>query len=214
MASRRGIPQSARVSFEGHYGGQPWANVIWLLTAASTTVTPGLANSLAAAMFNIYNTRFPAAFVNNWQIERCRVTYFPDDPNLVVFGEHVQTVVGGIVGNTPTPANVALVLSWFASVYWRGGKPRTYLCGLPQSDLQGTNQITAAARASFQTRAQGFMDDINSFSDTEWSSVTFGLMSFRHKKADRDPPVFFPIISSSVGARLDSQRRRLGREII
>lgn len=187
---------------------------MWVDTAIETVVTPVQVNALAAALHQAYANNFPVALMSSWELERTRITWFPDDPNQVVFGEHQETVAGSVVGTNFTPANVAVVLSWQSNVYWRGGKPRTYLCGIPQTDVADSQRLTQAAQTSFSNRATNFRSEINAFTNGDWSRVTHGFVSFRTKKEERPNPLFFASTGSTVGARLDSQRRRLGREVL
>lgn len=204
---------SARVAFEGTYGAAKWANIMWLMTEA--TGVPGTpdVDALATGMYTQYATHFAPILSNWWHLARCDVTYFPAGTEVVVYGEHQADTPGAVSEAKPASASNAAVVSWIANVYWRGGKPRTYFCGVPAADLDGTVQLLPAFTSSLDTAAAAFISGVNAYATAPFTSVTLSLMSFFSKKAGAARPQAFPITGAKVGSRIDSQRRRLGKEL-
>lgn len=132
-------------------------------------------------------------------------------------GSGLQTVAfpsSGITGGTSAlPDNCALVLSWITTAYWRGGKFRTYMPGVLQTNCTPPffDTITPTAETAYANAGTGLLNDVGTLSLGS-SPVTMGGVSYFHKYAFRTPPVFFSFNGCKVTARIDSQRRRLGKE--
>lgn len=199
---------------EGNYSGTAWANVFWLMTVAAGLPAAGDVNQLANVMYQNYSNAFMSHLDAACTFERCRVTYFPDGADTVIFGEHTASTPGGVATTALMPASSSVVVSWFASVYWRGGKPRTYLPGIPHAYQSGVNKITQASADALNAAASQFRSTVNSSTAGVFNTVTLGLVSFVSQKADRPTPLFFPIETNAVHTRLDTQRRRLGAEVV
>lgn len=123
------------------------------------------------------------------------------------------TVTQGSGAAGALPPSVACCVSWKAGVTWRGGRPRTYLPGVPLS----AQAVTASAgllstyTAPLQTRANAFISAVNAIT-VIGTTITLGMPSYFSNYAFRPTPLFFPITSSVVHDRMDSQRRRSGKE--
>lgn len=122
--------------------------------------------------------------------------------------------VGGVSG-VVYPPNVALAITWKAGITWRGGRPRSYLGGIPQSysATQGQPQITSTAATAVNAGAGGFLSAFNAHTYSG-VGIALGVPSYFTKGAFRPVPLFFPFLSTFVHERLDSQRRRLGKEAV
>ena len=116
-------------------------------------------------------------------------------------------VVGGKSG-TVMPLNVCIAISWTGFFRWRGGKPRQYLSGITSDRLANSASITTAAANELEGDALGYIAALHgSTPDT-----TPGFVSYHSNNVPRTPPVFFAWQGCNVHQRLDSQRRRLGKE--
>jgi len=130
----------------------------------------------------------------------------------------MQTMVSftqtGTVSSASHPPQVSVCLSWHAPlVHWRGGKPRNYIPGIPQSATLVTSlaQIQpsyAAALATAAVNLQTKAEAVPASSGT-WQ---LGFISYFSGHALRPTPSFFHYNSVNVHQRLDSQRRRSGKE--
>lgn len=122
--------------------------------------------------------------------------------------------VSGIVSGDALPPQCAVCISWLITARWRGGKPRTYLPGIPLSALttSGGSALTTA-----------YMNDVASVGNNillYWAGVSLPsastveqvCLSYRTAGAPRISPVTFPIVGAECHGRLDSQRRRSGKE--
>jgi hypothetical protein len=113
------------------------------------------------------------------------------------------------------PANVAVCVGWRVQQHYKGGHPRTYLVGPPLSAQASSRTFDPAYVADVAIRANEFNLSVNSLTAGAWSGGKLGIVSFVFRKQWRDPPVFRDFVTGSahVDSRIDSMRRRLGRDV-
>lgn len=127
--------------------------------------------------------------------------------------------ITGAVSGTALPPQCAVALSWGITGRWRGGKPRTYIPGIPHTAQ--TADPGAALAPTYVTSANAaaaaFQLAVNSIAVTG-GLAELGVVSYYNKTANPTPPhlrstpMWFPYTGHRVHARLDSQRRRSGKE--
>lgn len=122
--------------------------------------------------------------------------------------------VAGLASGNALPPQVSMVISWQIAAAYRGGKPRTYMPGVPDVALttSGGSGITAGFASTLEGNATAFMNAINTGTVTGGGSFTLGTVSYYRAHALRPTPIFEQYMNASVHERLDSQRRRSGKE--
>ena len=121
-----------------------------------------------------------------------------------------STIVGGDPGS-PSSANDSAVISWLGGWHYKGGKPRTYMAGLPEGVEATTTTLTSDYVESLRVDANDFLSAVNALGTTAFPGCSLGTISYQSGGVWRDPPVFFPYDGAVVHTRIASQRRRLGR---
>jgi hypothetical protein len=117
--------------------------------------------------------------------------------------------IGGIAGAEATDATCA-VINWSITDFYRGGHPRTYLAGIPQSKITNGRTLLTAYAASLATQGINFLTGINALTHGGISATALGTVRFASGNAWLSPPVFRPYQSATVRSILGTQRRRLG----
>jgi hypothetical protein len=115
----------------------------------------------------------------------------------------------------PLPPQSAVCISWQAGLTARGGRARTYLPGIPDgATVQvGSPQLSSTYSSGLATAALGFLNQMAS--DTyAVTGVQMGVPSYYAKCQLRPTPMFFSFHTPVVHDRLDSQRRRSGKESV
>jgi hypothetical protein len=126
-----------------------------------------------------------------------------------------QNSPGSIGGGSASvlPPQCAVCVTWHAGITWRGGRPRTYLGGIPNgaAQLLGSPQISSTYSSALATGATNWLSDVSApvYSGANWAA---GVPSYYSKGAFRPVPLFFPFNGAVVHDRFDSQRRRSGKE--
>jgi hypothetical protein len=110
---------------------------------------------------------------------------------------------------------VACVISWRVSTPYRGGHPRTYLCGLNDADRVSVNHWTSAFQSSVAGAANGFIVDVNALTQGSLTDIHLGTVSFRVDGDWRTAAVFrdYTPAAATCDQRVDTQRRRLGPDV-
>lgn len=124
----------------------------------------------------------------------------------------------GPSGETPLPASIAVCLSWQGVGRWRGGHFRTYLAGISSvnMDSSGGRYLNAPSQSHFQAAAENWLTSVNNTPALS-NGDTIVMGGIRRPKdpitKDPLPPFFFPYFGVAVDSRIDSQRRRLGKQV-
>lgn len=123
-----------------------------------------------------------------------------------------NSLPGGSSFTSVNSVQIALCVSWTISDRYRGGHPRTYLPGLTSDALSSGHLITTQAQTLWQNAAAGFLTNFNAITAgaSSWKLVCVRYFSGHQLLPN---PFVRPISGSAVHRRLDSQRRRLGKEV-
>ncbi len=208
--TRRGPDNSARVSITGTVNGKPWANIFHVLFTTSGTIAQADLDSWLTTFAANYKTFVQpqhstvVAYVNAQA-----VLYVPG--NLELISNAAMTGTGSGTANAAEPDSNCLVVSWVSNVYWRGGKPRTYLAAPDTTKITTGTTWTTAFLTTVKTAAIAFITATNAQSVGSITSTKFGFVSFFSNHVARTPPLFYNITSAVCHPRLATQRRRLGK---
>jgi hypothetical protein len=121
---------------------------------------------------------------------------------------------GSVSGNC-LPPNCAAGVSWSIPAHYRGGHPRMYLPGVPETALTTPGQPSLAStfRATLAAAAGSFL---TKFAEGVVAGIAeeLGTVSYSRDNEPLAEPPFYPYTGGEVHGRLDSQRRRLGKEAL
>jgi len=181
---------------------------MWLFITGAPT-SPDLVE-LATDLFGIWRDTFLVHQHADATLVEVECRYFTGSGEILgsAFGSQA-----GLVGGDATPNNTAQLISWQISASYRGGKPRSYIPGVPQSALGSWSTLTDSQVGALTTDAGSFIGLVDDLTPTDIDSVSVGCMHFFSGGAALDPPTFDPFLSGSAQKRLCTQRRRLGAEI-
>jgi hypothetical protein len=212
MASRRGPDNSVRIAITGTMTGRTWANVFFSQLATSSTITQADLDTYVTAFQAAYKARFAAVQSGSVAYSNAKGTLFAPGGG-VLHSLIAMTGTGSEAGTDPESTAMAKVVSWLSTVYWRGGKPRTYLIGPRIADIDATTEstFTGAARTAVVTAANNFRTDVNALTAGTINGSVLGFVSFRSGNVERVTPLFFPVSGSLCHPRIGTQRRRYGK---
>lgn len=197
----------------GSYLDANWANVMWTYLTGSGLIDHATMQEIANYNFDAYATELSTELSFECVLEACRINVWEASEATQAISTRPQHAGGKL--DPGLPANVALSIGWPLAVHYRGGHPRTYLCGITQASLGGTTRVSSSFAADVQQRAQNFHAKLEAMPPQSGiGSQLHGTLSFVNKGAWRNPPVFRRILDGPrVDTRLDSQRRRLGSDV-
>jgi len=128
-----------------------------------------------------------------------------------VLQSHVNMTGGGTRAGTEINTDaLSAIVSWITTVYWRGGKPRTYLPPPAIADTTGSYHWSPTYLAALQTAGGNFLTAVNALTAGGITGTQLGFVSFSSGGVTRTPPVFFPFTGATTHPRMGTQRRRLG----
>lgn len=210
MATRRGPDNSVRFSIAGLYDTVPWANVLWAQLTTSGTPAQADLDAWLTTISNAYKTRFAPIIQSGVSFTQAQAQLFL--PGGLALPSIIAMTGAGTGTNTANdPTELCTVVSWTTGVYWRGGKPRSYIPGNLVASRADKHKISSANCVSYASIANSFRTDCNAATSGAITGTSLGFVSFRSHGADRSPPLFFAYTGAKVHPKLGTQRRRLGK---
>lgn len=210
MATRRGPDNTVRWSVGGLISGVAWRNIYWALLTPNPTITQSDFDGWLNVAATAHKTNFQGLMsVDVTYVSATATLFLPGNGSM----QSTFAMSGAGTGGAALPDTEAChVLSWKSSVYWRGGKPRSYLPGVATANINADHRtLTSTIIGTLTTNAGSLRTTVNADTKPTITGSVFGFVSFRSGNADRIPPVFFPITGAVVHPRLGSQRRHLGK---
>lgn len=210
MATRRGPDNSVRVAIAGTNSGVNWANIFHAQLTTSSAIIQSDLDSWLNSFQADYKTRFaPFMYAGVAYSNAKAVCYTPGGTALL--SSVTMTGAGSSGGTAVADNSLCYVVSWNTNVYWRGGKPRTYLPGISTAGMSSNTTLAGATQTSVQTAAGNFRTDINALAPGTITGSSLGFVSFSSGNVPRSPAVFFPVSGAKVHGRAGTQRRRMGK---
>jgi len=197
---------SAKIAVSGLYGPATWANVMYVdVDAAGHTPGDVIANCVTYA-HNLYLNGIQLARLSpRWSTQLTTVTYRDATDSIVRV--RVADVQAGTASGGDQDAQVAYLLNWSTGDIRRGGKPRQYVPGVPDSAMADSARLDS----SLVTAIDGHLITWLPSGLTLTTPMQLVEMSFTNGGADRAEAVSFPIIGASVNPVVATQRRRVDR---
>jgi hypothetical protein len=200
-------------SVHGLMGGTPWANTFWVRNGNAQSPQTADFDFVTQAIRSLWVSAFIEHIATAVTVQGCEGLYYGAQG--LETGSGVQHVDTGSMSGSVLPAQVATGISWQVQAAYKGGHPRTYLPPPAQTALLDPRLFNSSFCNSVASAANAFHGNVNAMSHGELDQLHLGTVSFVHQKAWRTPPVFRDFVpgNAAVDQRVDTQRRRLGRDI-
>ena len=182
---------------------------MWANTVGGTSATQADLDAWAAKVRTSYESTLLNICSVQVALHSVQCTLFQNPP----FALHTTAPssaagpkVTAIINNTAA----SKVISWTSNVYWKGGKPRTYLPGVFTADTTDSQHLTTAALSELLTAANSFHGQLNGTVQGAITTTVHGFVSFRGLTGDIVTGSFIPILGAATHPRMGTQRGRLG----
>ncbi len=200
------VAQVIKVVVKGAQEG-PWNNIFHLQYSGLAPNSSNL-NTMAGTILANYTAAFAPILNTAVAIEECQLADLTSATAAI--GQASVTTTGTRVGAN-NPASVAAVISWSINLRYRGGHPRSYIPAGCQEDLAGFTSWTPAFITQLDAAAGSFLTSMNALT-TGSTTYKLCIVSYSSNNAPRPQPLPFQIQGHSVDSRVDTQRRRLGKD--
>lgn len=207
MPALNPVASVVRVNLKGTNNGTNWQNVLHLQYSGSAPSTSDL-TSIATAVANAWNTNFApmcGAQVSLTEVDTADLT------SSTAATQQTTVSHAGSRGGTALPSSVACVVSWAINHRYRGGHPRSYLPAGMIADVLTGHLWQAAFITAMESAAAAFLTALNAIT---FAGSTCRMVSVQYVSAKTrlSVPVPYTINASTVHGRVDTQRKRLGKE--
>ena len=201
------VPSVMRFAVSGTNQGQKWVN-IFHSKYSNVPADAATVNAICQAV----HTAYVNAFTTLWSSSTILITVDGQDlaSRTAATGTFSLTHPG-VQTTIPMALQVALCISWSISDRYRGGHPRTYLPGIDGTFVTGGRLLTTAGHTAYLNAAAGFLTNMNAMTagGSSWKMCCVRYFSQHQLLAN---PLVREISGQSVHGRIDTQRRRLGKE--
>lgn len=207
----RPVPGVARVVFRGQAVTQPVVNVMHVLNGGGppgSAYTQSQIDQLAVSMASLFVGNLMPLTSTQYTALDCTATDLTSDVGV----SSIAPMVGqGVGSGTSTPFSLAVVISWKIIRRYRGGHPRTYIGPPQQSSIASGTSFGTSFVTQVQNAATAFRGGVNGL--VLGGSTQRLVCVHRYQGGVELPdPIVDVITGNSVDTRLDTQRRRLGRD--
>jgi len=216
------INHGVKVTYVGDNNGAPWMNTMhYTYTGADVTqaqlftFNTALQTAWGANLASVVNTAAHLTKINTIDLtsDHAATAYSTFSP---IAGTRAPT------GTSVLPTSACCVVSENVQLRYRGGHPRIYAPFGIASDVSTGRFWTTTAQTAFQTAVNSWFSAIGSVTSGS-NTYTLQLISYYSGSVKgsepggrlpvlRPAPLPFPITGLSIHGRMDTQRRRLGKE--
>lgn len=179
-----------------------------MLGTPSTTPVD-CANAAAIAAANFYSDIFQPQVSTGFLVSTTKVVYRDADDSLVRYTV-ADAIEGGYSGASEA-AQVAYLLNWQTGDPRKGGKPRTYVSGVPTGVMLDSARIGGDTLSALNTAVSEWLESNLSVTSGDQTGVELVDMSFRDGGTWRDAATDYAIFSGFVSPVVATQRRRVDR---
>lgn len=200
----------ARVVFRGVSALQPVVNVMHVQNNAPTgsSFTQPQIDQLATSMASLFVGNLVPLASSSYVGIDCTATDLSSD--LGVVGQ--APMIGSGLGSGPTiPNSTCVCISWKIPRHYRGGHPRTYIGPLATSSILTNTTLATAFLTTAQNAANAFRTAVNALSLSGQPARLVCVHRIAGGVTLADPLVD-GITGNVVDTRIDTQRRRLGKD--
>ena len=219
LGAQPDVAQVVLAVMKGTHNGIGWANKLHLQYSGTA---PSVANltSIGTSIGSAWNTNFAPM---------CHANVTMDEVDLQDLTSRLaaaSTVTGlGHVGSragTDLPNSVACVVSWKINKRFRGGHPRSYIPAGVTADITSGHLWTTGPGSfvsDMTSAAAAFLTALNAIAVGGATYKMAAVNMYTHDPATGAPmyvlpiPNVYTIQSAAVHDRIDTQRRRLGKEV-
>jgi hypothetical protein len=176
-------------------------------TSDPTTLTD-LGNNLMSAWSS---SGMPAQLSTHWHLTSVTCSDNSGGSDVAALSTHAA--VSGSDSASAMPPQVCVCASWQIAARYRGGKPRWYIPGITVSALSASygSALLGAWQTATETALKAFYSTFQ-LGTANTHEYSWGTISYETAGAPRVTPLFRFFTGVQLHGRLDSQRRRSGKE--
>jgi hypothetical protein len=210
------VPNVIRFRYAGTTQTGVWVNG---LAASYLPPPPSAADlaTLAVALRTLWTTHLAPLVTTDVRLTTTQVWDISSD-----MGNQGTDAVGSVGTATsvqPLPVQAAVAISWPVNVRFRGGHFRTYFPARNFADITGGRTLSTAYRTALANGFAAYRTALNATLMGSSSLILCGVRYFPTGFDANGHPIVktsgiqYPFGPPVVHSRLDTQRRRLGKEI-
>jgi hypothetical protein len=201
-----------RVAHEGTYGPCTWAVVHHFDTTPAEPIPTADMDAVLSTIAASFATRFISGPDSSNNLHYTRINGVRmNDSGTGVKRRALVTDTSGDGGTDDDPGQVAYLYNWTTDDPRRGGKARSYLPGVLDSDQLDQGRLTGAVQATRTAQALLYLAEANAASHGVLTGLQMVEYSIVDSLAYRAEAAIYTIDGVTCNNVLGTQRRRVGR---
>lgn len=195
----------------GLFGPTFWNNVFYFAVNPTTSTAPAdILADIGLNVINFYRAMSFGRFTSAWQVSGTKIVW--RDASDSVRRATVADAHPGTGGAGAQDAQVAYLINFNSTDDRRGGKPRKYVTGVPDSVVADSATLNSADVSAISTGVNAWIASLLTGGvSVHGTALELVDMSFRNGKTWRDAAHVFPIDGGSCSTVVATQRRRIDR---
>lgn len=216
MAKLGPLPDVAnvcKIRLIGQFYGSPWVNVMYAKFTGGPLIQTTM-DAVSSAIRVAWVANMAPRYITNSGLVTVELTDLTSRTSL----QSTDSVGGlGTDATAGGSAATAICISLINGKRYRGGHPRQYLSGVNATNFTNGHTLSGTVITNYKNSYTAFINAINALTNggTTWQVCSVG---YYHKvggvQTFRVPPEVLPITGVKVHNRIDTQRRRLGKETV
>lgn len=200
----------AKVNVNGFYGPATWENVLYFqVETYDAAHFADVEAILTTALHSLYYDVWRTATNLDWSVQTYKVVFRDADDS--VQRTTVADAIFGTISGAGQTAQTCYLIDWQSGDPRRGGKPRSYIPGVPDSKVVSTTNLDPTIVAAINTALDSWIGTLGTISSGTASGLVLVEMSFVNAKADRTTPLPYTIRKAVCSPQVATQRRRVDR---
>jgi len=201
----------ARAEAQGVLGPVNWANVFYFgVGSFDPAHLNDVINCVGIYVKSFYHDALTSSyFTPDWHFSRTKIVFrdAADSHYRSVYVSDVQ----GTQGAEIEAGQACYLINWVTNDPRKGGKPRTYVCGVNDDNLTDSVHVSSAIATAFNAGIATWLAAGPTASSGTCTGLALLEMSFRNGKTWRDTAASWPIRAGALNGVIATQRRRVNR---
>jgi hypothetical protein len=200
---------TARLVLNGLSQTHPWASILWLQLTASAPAVADL-QSIVDSISGLWNTDIAPQVPSGVSLSEVQAVW-KTTGGVETVAQNSTVRTGTLSATLVQDASACFVVNWHLSAFYRGGHPHTFMPGVYTAAVSNGSDLNSSYQAALQTAWLAFLNGVNALTHGAITQTLLGTVSFASGKNWRTPPIFRPYTGVSIGNKIGTQRRRIGR---
>jgi hypothetical protein len=209
VVAQRPVPNVVRCIVHSAVQTVNQVNVFHVAVDPGSGISQGEVTTIATGVRNAFKNNYRPQLSNELTLKEVFALDLSTDLGAQATVSGSDT---GAIASAAMSANIAMCVTWTIQRHYKGGHPRTYLGGVPGQWANSNTGWSPAAVTAINGATTAFLAAVNAIVPSSGRTATLVAVHRVRNGAVLTNPLVSNITGGFIDTRIDSQRRRLGRD--